>query len=235
MAKKVRPLTRKEMFTDEVSQTFLDEAHNLSASGHFKQVYALAKKYLARYPDSRLFAYYEAVYSAEESAGLTQKQIDLRYKNAAAKLRKLLRRLRGANPYFRSSVQNEYYWFSRQPKKQYQLGKTLVAQGIKKAYYSQGVGAVEMAKMYALKGQRRECLRWAKLSEKAWLNYFKVTANWPNSYLFYGASLAYQGRLKEMERAFAKSAKLAKRPLNWSEITSFRKYLAPSLKMLSES
>ena len=126
-------------------------------------------------------AYREAVYEAEESTGFTPAQIKARHSKAARKLKALMPRLRAVPFFYRASIRNEYYWFSHQPYKQYLLGVEMVQKGRKRSYYSQGVGAVELAKVYAKQGKKKLFLRWAKIGEKAWLNFFKEDPNWYNS------------------------------------------------------
>ena len=135
----------------------------------------------------------------------------------------------------RNSMRNEYYWFSRQPHKQYRLGLERVKAGEKSSYYSQGVGAEQVAKNYALRGRKALCLRWAKKSEKAWLNYFKVMPDWYNSYLFYAASLGYQGKIAEMDKAFATGAKIAGKTKKWKEIVHHRKEVMHVRNLLESS
>ena len=99
----------------------------------------------------------------------------------------------------------------------------MVRKGRKRRYYSQGVGAAELAKSYARQGKIGLFYRWAKISEQAWLNFFKEDDKWFNSYFFYAAVLGYQGRVDEMNAAFAKAAKIAKKSKNWDAILTYRK------------
>jgi hypothetical protein len=222
-----------------ISQIEIDKIHakirRMSNSARFDEAYALAKKHMALHPEVLLFAYCEAVMSAEDDTGFTPTEVRARYKSAAKKLRRLLRRMRGATPWLRAAIRNEYYWFSRQPLKQYRLGREQTAKGNLRSYYSQGVGAVEVAKGFARKGRRGRALVWARKSEKAWLNFFKVNSKWFNSYFFYAMALGYQGRLTEMEKALATGARIAGKTMRWQpvkdcrrDILAVRKYLEPS-------
>lgn len=187
---------------------------DFSNSGQYKKAYALAAKLTVKYPDVLVFAYWEAVYTAEDSRGLTPGQIAGRYKLAAKKLKKLIGKMRNADPNLQKSIRNEYYWFSKQPRKQYLLGVEYVKKGNKLAYYCQGVGAIQVAKDYALSGKKSLSIRWAKKSEKAWQQYFKVMPNWYNSYLFYGQALGIQGKIKQMREAFRTGSKISGIPVN---------------------
>lgn len=192
---------------------------NLSNRAQYKKAYVLAASLMKKYPKVMWFARYEAVMTAEGN--------ERKYPLAAKKLRKLLMRTRGVEPILRRSLKNEYYWFSRQPYKQYKLG--LQGNGHpdrafrRVSYYSQGVGSAMIAKNYALKGNKKRAIHWAKISEKAWERFFKVDPNWHNSYYFYAMALAYQNRLKEADKALETAAKIAKKPKNWSEIVQEKK------------
>lgn len=187
---------------------------DFSNSGKYKKAYELASKLTRKYPDVLIFAYWEAVFTAEETRGFTPTQIEARYNLAAKKLKKLLLKMRHATPNLQKSIRNEYYWFSKQPRKQYLLGVEFVKKGNKFAYYSQGVGAVQVAKEYALRGKKGLSLRWAKKSEIAWQKYFKVMPDWFNSYLFYGQALGLQGKFKQMREAFRKGSEISGIPVN---------------------
>ena len=91
--------------------------------------------------------------------------------------------------------------------------------GKKSAYYCQGVGACELASHYRQNEKNDLMLKWAKISEKAWLNYFKIKPDWFNSYYFYARSLGFQGRLKA---AIRKGAKEGNRPTDSEEFKMLR-------------
>lgn len=205
----------------------------LSNSARCREAHDLAKRLYRRYPDVLLFGYYEAVMSAEEDVGFTPKQVEQRYLRASKKLALLLRRIRKVPVYLRSSLRNEYYWFSRQPYKQYRLGVSLVKSGNKRSYYSQGVGAVEVAKRYAKQKKVVLARRWAKIAERAWLNFFKVDSEWFNSYFFYAQALGYQGRFEEMELALQRAAKIAGKTTRWKAISHERKQILDVCKEIN--
>ena len=158
MEKKLAP-------TDEEMNRWRKKFRQLSNSARYREAHELSKKLVKQYPSVILFAYYEAVMTAEQEVGFSKAQVKARQKLAAKKLRKLLYRARAMTLGQRNSMRNEYYWFSRQPHKQYRLGLERVKAGEKSSYYSQGVGAEQVAKNYALRGRKALCLRWAKKSE----------------------------------------------------------------------
>jgi hypothetical protein len=215
--------------TEAEIEKFRVRTRRLSNSGRFKEVYALSKKYMKKHPDVLLFAYTEAVFTAEDTTGMSPKKADAQFRLAAAKLKRLLPRIRSANPRLRRSLRNEYYWFSKQPLKQYKLGIEYGSEG----YYSAGVGAAMLAKKYGLAGRRKLSVRWAKKSEKAWLNFFsKIDRNWFNSYMFYAMSLGFQNRLTEMDRAIARSAKVAGKTQAWRPFRELRAEISEVVEIL---
>lgn len=205
----------------------------LSNSGKYKKAYDLSLKLMRQYPDILIFAYYEAVMTAEESRGISKSDLDRRYKLAAKKLKKLLLRIRAVDPKLRGGLRNEYYWFSRQPYKQYLLGVERVKNGEPRAAYSQGVGACEMARSYAEKGNKKLFLKWSKISELAWIDFFKVDSKWFNSYLFYATVLGFQGRTTEMHKALKQSSKISGIPLKDRMFTDIVKDVSEALIKLN--
>lgn len=213
--------------TPEISpeelQKWRTKFRTLSNSGRYAEAYRLAVKLKKKYPRELTFAYFEAVMTAEDDVNYTPAQVNKRFKLAAKKFRALLYRVRSMTDAQKKGIRNEYYWFSRQPLKQYRMGVAGVAKGDKSYYYCQGVGASQLARRYALAGKEALCLKWAKKSEKAWLGYFKVVPNWYNSYLYYATSLGLQGKTAEMNAALETGAKIAGKGKNWKTVRHYRK------------
>jgi hypothetical protein len=218
--------------SEEELEKYRSKVRALCNSERFDKARDLAEVWGKKYPESIIFSYHEAVFSAEDDRGLTPAQIKTRHKRAAVKIRALFPRIKTASAIYRGAIRNEYYWFSHQPYKQYLLGKELVKKGQKRYYYSQGVGAEQLAKRYALEGRYALAIRWAKISEKAWINFFKVDDQWLNSYFFYAAVLGYQGRFDEMNVALEKAATIAKKSKNWSGISERREEIERVLSKL---
>lgn len=223
----------KNEITENEIELYRTELRKLSNSAQYAKAYRFAKSLVKKYPKILIFAYYEAVMIAEDDFNFTPKQVEARFKNAAKKLKPLLKRTRGTPLILRHGLKNEYYWFSKQPYKQYQLGIKAQKIGPKRgACYSQGVGAAMLAKQYGLIGNKKVALIWAKKSEQAWLKFFKIDSRWYNSYFFYAMSLAYQNRLKECDKAFSKAAKIAKKSENWKAIRKEKKEIMKVHKMM---
>lgn len=204
---------KKEKITADQILAHRKKISQLSNSGKFKQAYDLTLKLTKKFPDVIVFQYLEAVFSAEDTRHLTKYQARLKYSIAARKLKTLLPKLRNVDPKLRKSIRNEYYWFSKQPYKQYLLGIESNKNG-QNGYYSMGVGASRLALEYGRRHKKKLCLKWAKISEKAWLHFFKTEPNWFNSYYFYAVALGLQGRTAEMNKALKIGSKISGIPVS---------------------
>ena len=203
----------------------------LTNKAQYNKAYILSRKLMKKHPHVIIFEYYEAVMTAEDDVNFSKIQVKVRYKQAAQKLRRILRRTRGVSDDLKGGIQNEYYWFSNQPYKQYRLGLLEASKGNKRGgYYSQGVGAVQLAKAYAEKRKKKLALKWARKSEKAWLNFFKINSKWHNSYLFYARALGYQGRIDESHRALLMAAKFAGKSRTWKVVRATENEISDVLK-----
>lgn len=219
----------KKEISDKEIEAFRAKTRKLSNRGRFKEVYHLARKYSSRYPHVLQFAYTEAVYIAEDTTGLSAKEVDRRYSMAAKKLRRLIPKTRNAPTRMKRAVRNEYYWFSRQPYKQYRLGLKFGREG----YYSAGVGSAQLARAYGNQGKINLARKWAKISEGFWRRFFReVDSKWFNSYMFYAMVLGYQGRTQEMEKAIEKSARIAGKTKNWAPMRELRADIDQTLAKL---
>lgn len=104
--------------TDEKLEIYRLKLRELSNSAQYEKAHALSNSLMKKHPDIPLFAYYEAVMTAEDNFNFSERQVKARNASAVKKLKKLLKRLRGMSETLRRSVRNEYYWFSAQPYKQ---------------------------------------------------------------------------------------------------------------------
>ena len=212
----------KSLSASEV-QAHVDRLSKLANRAKYSEVYKTAKSLMLKHPDIYQFAHMEAVFYAEDDHSYSPAEVARRYRVTAGKLRKLLKRMNGLDARLRVRTRNEYFWFSKQPAKQYRLGVEAVSKGMKRSYYSMGVGAAEMARVYATAGKAGLCLRWAKKSEAAWLKFFKQDSEWFNSYFFYATALGLQFRDDEMEAALLKSRKIARKPASWEALAKIRR------------
>lgn len=187
-----------------------------------KKALALIKKSLKKYPGHLLLEADYAVSVGDMEEGRSASQRKKQHQLAAKLLKKVLHRMRGQDLSFRTRTRNEYYWFSGQPQKQYQLGVEMVSKGFKRSYYSQGVGAVMVSTNYRMENKKGMSLRWAKKAETAWKQYFKFNPNYYNGYCWYARALGLQGKFGEMEQALNMASKLSGRPKSYYEFKEVR-------------
>jgi hypothetical protein len=205
----VRPLTR---------QVFL-----LVRQARYKKAYDLACEILKEHPKNRFAIYRYAVCLGDSEEWVGPAQHKRNSAKAAHLIRKILQSSRGIDPQILSGMRNEYYWFSKQPYKQYRLGMKGVRNGDPYANYSIGVGAVSCSLKAYLAGKPKVAMVWAKKAEQGWKNYFKVYPDYYNAYVWYAQSLGLQGNIKGMEHAMRKAAKLSGRPITYREFKSARR------------
>jgi len=194
----------------------------------YKDAVRYLKKQLKDHPGNFVILSALATLPYEDAFGAGPKRRAEGMKKAAANLKPLLKKMRGQDGLARFRARNEYYWFSQQHKKQYDLGVEGVRRGMVRAYYSQGVGAANYAYKILRKGSSKRGLRWAKTAERAWLNYFaKFSRAYYDPWLWYGLALGLQGRAVEMERALKRGAKLGGISyLNYPAINRIRQMVA---------
>lgn len=199
------------------------KADQLMNRADFKAARKLMEKAVKKFPDSIDILYNLATATGDDLENTSPNQIQKNYKKAASILKNLIPRIRNRSIEFQISVRNEYFWFSAQPRKQYHLGIEMVSRGWPKAYYCQGVGAIMVCEKYLKEKRFTLGIKWAQKAELAFKEYFLVNKNNYNSYCWYAKSLGYQGRLKEMEIALRKGAKVAHKPISFFEFEDVRK------------
>lgn len=182
----------------------------------------MAERLRRKHPDDSDAKYYYAVLLGDCQDGLSAGRIEMNRKASVRLLKPLMRRLRHFDPATRLRIRNEYYWFSRQPRKQYLLG---LESGVRferwKGNYSQGVGAAWYSLSLAQHGREAAARRWALLSEKAWRRYLKHERYY-NAYVHLGLALGVLGRMTEMEKSFRIGAKIAGRTAQYHEFEEIR-------------
>lgn len=194
----------------------------------FKAQYTKAQKYLLKqknnYPNLLFIKATLASITCETAFYKDEKTMRKEFTKAAGRLKRLLKlnsEIKDDNGYRNL---NEYYWFSKQYKKQYLLGVKKLKTNDKRGYYSQGVGAVNYAAKLKAHGKEKESLAWAKKAEKAWICFFKYrTTKYYDPWAWYALSLGLQGKKSEMEKAIKKSAKLSLRSVQHPFLKKIRR------------
>lgn len=195
--------------------------HALVRKTEYRQALRMAERLRRKHPKDLDAQYHYAVLLGDCQDGLSAGRIEMNRKASVRLLKPLMRRLSHFDRSTRLRVRNEYYWFSRQPRKQYLLGLESVRFERWKGNYSQGVGAAWYALSLAQRGRESAARRWALLSEKAWRRYLKHDRYY-NAYVHLGLALGVLGRTAEMEGAFRIGAKIAGRTAQYHEFEEIR-------------
>lgn len=186
------------------------EIKRLIYKADYDHAVSLLKKLKEKYPNDFYILSNLATLPHENAFHGTHKQRQAAFIKAAKGLKPLLRKMRGVSERQRYRTRNEYYWFSQQHLKQFNLGKQYVNKGLIYGLYSQGVGASNHSFKLRQKGLASKSLKWAVIAQNAWESYFKkVTNRYFDPWTWYALSLGIQGKTKEMENALIRAAKLA--------------------------
>lgn len=170
----------------------------------------LARAFLRRYPDDFRSRYYFAVSLSEITSGLSKKEIARNKKRTVALLGRMMRTRRRLTPDEAHDLENEYYWFSEQPKRQYELGLRKLEERAPRGYYSCGVGAAMMALKAARAGNAAARDLWSKRSLDAWSCYHTEFGERFGSVIFEAVARGAAGDLTMMEKRLRRCAVLAK-------------------------
>lgn len=193
----------------------------IQAADYRKAINILARVY-KKYPkDSRVVSFYASTL-ADYGYSLPKVKQEALRKRACILLKDVLGRLRWASRDLAYSTRNEYYYHSRQHDKQYHLGVEFVKAGVKRAYYSQGVGAAWHAYPHAKAGRWYLARLWAKRAVRAWENLFRFHDKYYNSYVHYALALGILGRMKDMDGALARSSRLSGKSKSYHEFRDVR-------------
>ncbi|MGZ3655162.1 MAG: hypothetical protein ACXVB9_08590 [Bdellovibrionota bacterium] len=201
-------------------------------SAQYRKAFELAELLVKRFPRNRFAKYQYAVALGDCEEWATPEQHRKNSRRAARILRDLLKRSNGVDPVSRRRWRNEYYWFSKQPYKQWKLGVAEVKSGMPAGNYSKGVGAVSLSLLYLEAGQEKRGRDWASRSVLAWTAYLKYRNNYYNAHVWHAKALGLLGDIDGMERSLARAAKLSGRSPKYSEFQEVRKTVSKVLGSL---
>ena len=194
---------------------FIKKAEYLKATRH-------AKLGLKHFPDDTIasFNYYSVM--ADYALSKKTKAFKEMHKEAVLGMKKLFKKTsgRGISKIFKMIMKNEYYYQTKQFKKQFYLGvHSYKRSGDKYDMYSAGVGAANYALELANKHNKRMAFLWAKKAIESWEIYFEINKNYYNAYVHYALAFGILGEEKKMMKALKTSAKLCKKDLSYREFT----------------
>ncbi|MBI2363179.1 MAG: hypothetical protein HYV15_07335 [Elusimicrobia bacterium] len=138
-------------------------------------------------------------------------------------MRDLLRRTAcRPSPRVLGMLKNEYYWQTKQRRKQYRLGVDEARRGYKGGHYSQGVGAAWHALELAQRGRRTDAGRWAARAVTAWKRFAKANPSYYNQFVHRALAEGVRGDIEAMESCLRLGARLARKPLDYREFEEVR-------------
>lgn len=162
------------------------------------------------------FNYYSIL--ADYALSANSKTFKSMHARAVKGMRNCLRKTRGAKPAYVVVMKNEYYYQTKQFRKQFNLGITAYEKFKDKLdMYSSGVGGANHALKLAKENQMSRARTWAKKSIDAWEIYFEVDKKYYNPYVHYALAKGILGDEKGMMKALKQSSKLCKKPISYRE------------------
>lgn len=213
---------------DEIKRPY-NQAYEFVEKARYKKAFELALDTYKKYPLNRFALFQYAALLGDNKEGISEAQHRRNHKTSARLLKGLLRRTSGLDPRHIKTFRNEYYWFSKQPYRQYRLGIEYAKKLGKKQLYSAGVGACMLSVNKYKKRQYSQGRQWAKKSILAWEEYFTASPKYYNSWAWYAQALGLTGDIEGMEKALKKAAKLANRSLYYEEFQEVRNDVAKLL------
>jgi len=130
-----------------------------------------------------------------------------------------------APPSFRGDIRNEYYFFTGQFKKQYDLGTELIRKKVKCGSFCQGVDASWFAYYFAQKGRHKQAQTWARKSVLAWNQFLKIRNNYYYPYVNLAFANGILKQFKQIEINLQKAQELSKQHRTYNEFEDVRENL----------
>lgn len=187
---------------------------------NYKEATACAKKGLKLFPDDTIAAFNYYSIMADYALSNKSKKFQDMHKVAVAGMKKLFKKTsgRGISQNYKKIMKNEYFYQTKQFKKQYALGMTFYKRtGQKHHLYSSGVGGANHALTLAREGRTKLAHSWARKSIEAWEIYFEHDNKYYNPYVHYGLAWGVLGEKKKMMKALKDSSKRCGKPMSYKE------------------
>lgn len=127
-------------------------------------------------------------------------------------------------------MENEYYWFSEQPKKQYELGLRGVRKNLPGAVYSCGVGAAMLSVIAGRAGHEAGRALWAKRALAAWKAYHREFGERFGGVLYEAVAWGAASNAVMMEKRLRRCASLARVPRGNHSLRWARRVVADAIK-----
>jgi hypothetical protein len=201
------------------------ECHSFIELAEYQKATAQAKLGFKLFPDDTIAAFTYFSILADYALSKKSKKFKLMHKTAVKGMKKLLGKTsgRGISQNYKKTMKNEYYYQTKQFKKQYELGINFTKRHKNKfAMYSAGVGAANYALELAKTNQMTRAKVWARKSIKAWEVYFEVDKKYYNPYVHLALAYGILGEEKKMERSLRTAARLSGKSAEYGEFEEVR-------------
>lgn len=212
---KTKPTKSEDPSAREIRKTF-----QALGNGDF----VVACKYSAHlkdnYPNSRIAEWLDIVMTADRAEYTSRGAKRLNDIRACVlRLKRLTRRMKGLDRKLRSKILNEFYYFSRDFKKQIKLGNEDLKKKDSGGLYSIGVGSTWYALQSFEKGELFHSLKLAETARDALAKYVKKNPRYSNTYFQLSLAFELLGQTLKADTAFADGRR--RLPGNSKRISTF--------------
>lgn len=205
-------LDRREKWEHECWR-FIGKAEYKKATKH-------AERGLEHFPNDNVVKFRYFATLADYALSKDTKEFRRMHTRAVKGMDSILKRPKGMDSANLYTLKNEFYFQTKQYKKQYQLGINAAKRmDARKPFYSAGVGAAHYALELAFKNRKKSSQNWALKSVSAWENYFRFDKKYYNPYVHLALAHGILGNHKKMMSALKKSSRLCLKPLDYEEFS----------------
>lgn len=215
----------KNKFTPEYLEKrkiWEEECSDLIRKAEYKSAMELAKCGVKLFPNDTIAKYNYYSILADYAGERDTKELKKLHKQAVLGMKGLFKKMsgQGIDSKTRHALKNEYYFQTKQYKKQYNLGIYYFEKyGEKRYLYSSGVGAANYALGFAKANKQKLASKWAMKSIDAWNTYFEFNMTYYNPYVHYAIAWGILGKRSKMMKSLKTSSKLSGQPMTYSEFS----------------
>lgn len=210
-----------------IRNKWMKECWSFVEKAEYKKATVHAQKALKKFPKDKVvkFNYYSIL--ADYALSNDSKKFKKLHAKAVKGMERALKNPGDISPKHLYQLKNEFFFQTKQYKKQYYLGQ-LTARKTKELnpYYSSGVGAAHYALELALKNKKKAAQAWAEKSVVAWKKYFEFEKKYYNPYVHLALAYGVLGEKRKMMASLRKSSKLCQKPMTYEEFSWTQKIVS---------
>lgn len=197
---------------------WVDDCWKFIAKADYRKATELAAKGLKLFPGDPLVKYRYYATLADYALSNDSAKFKRMHLKAIKGMNSVLKNPKGLDQVDLYILKNEFFFQTKQFKKQYSLGvKSAKLCPNKRAYYSAGVGAAHYALELAFKNKKKLSHLWAMKSISSWEKYFRFEKKYYNPYVHLALAYGIVGNQKKMIVNLKKSARLCSKPMDYEE------------------